>query len=333
MLTYFRNIVFVGSGAIATALGNILAMNEELDVTILSIEPDVVENINQNHINKKYFPSIQLRPGLVATLDNIVLKKAHIVFMAIPSADTVNYIRKNRSTINPEAIIVNLAKGFGEKKKTIVESLNKLVSNPVCSLKGPSFARDILNDQPTGFTLASKDEAIYHIFEEVFEGTNIKLDHSTDVNSVEVLSILKNIYAIVMGIVDAQFDSPNLRFLILTRAFKEMREILLLLGGNEQTMFKYCGYGDFSLTALNDLSRNRTLGLLIGKGFFVKDISDKVVLEGKNAVSIICERIAQSESPNRYPIIFEVFEVFREDYDVSKFTQRILEPEEGEAVW
>jgi glycerol-3-phosphate dehydrogenase (NAD(P)+) len=328
MPKYYRNIVFVGSGAIATALGNILAMNEELDVTLLSIEPDVVENINQDHVNKKYFPSLQLRPGLVATLDYSVLKGAHIIFMAIPSADTVSYIRKNRTLISADTIIVNLSKGFGEKKKTIVESLTKLVTNPVCSLKGPSFARDILNDQPTGFTLASHDKAIFTVFEDVFESTNIKLDHSTDVNSVEILSILKNIYAIVMGIVDAHFDSPNLRFLILTRAFKEMREILLLFGGSEQTMFKYCGYGDFSLTALNDLSRNRTLGLLIGKGFFVKDISDKVVLEGKNAVSVICERILQSESRDRFPIIFEVLEVFREDYDVSKFTQRILEPEE-----
>jgi len=328
MILSYRNIVFVGSGAIATALGNILALNEELEVCLLSIEPEVVESINQDHINRRYFPSIQLRPGLKATLDTAVLGDAQILFMATPSVETVNYIREKAHLIPETTIIVNLAKGFGEGEKTIIESLKELVNNPVCSLKGPSFARDIMNNQPTGLTLASESTGIYPIFEEVFESTNISLDHSTDIIGVEILSILKNIYAIVLGIVDAQFDSPNLRFLILSQAFKEMRDILIHLGGMEATIFKYCGYGDFSLTALNDLSRNRTLGLLIGKGFFVKDISDKVILEGKIAVTIICDKLRQTGPDQNYRLIRELFEVFNENYDITKFTLRILEPEE-----
>ncbi len=103
-----------------------------------------------------------------------------------------------------------------------------------------------------------------------------------------------------------------------------MRRILLRCGGKQESMFHYCGYGDFSLTALNDLSRNRTLGLLIGKGFFTRDISDKVVLEGKMAVNIICQEILNESEISEYPLIFELNKVFINNYDMSAFVGNIL---------
>jgi glycerol-3-phosphate dehydrogenase (NAD(P)+) len=302
----------------------VLAANEDLEVRLLSIEPHVVESINQDQINRKYFPSLELRPSLRATLDKEILTQGHIIFMAIPSVETVRYLRDNKELLSERAIIVNLAKGFGENKKTIIESLKEIIPNPICSMKGPSFARDIMNDQHTGFTLASEDKALYPFFLDIFEGTTIHLDFTEDVIGAEILSILKNIYAIVLGIVDAHFNSPNLRFMVLTRAFNEMREIMLQFGGKERTLFNYCGYGDFSLTALNDLSRNSTLGLLIGKGFFVQDISDKVILEGKIAVNIFCEALQKSCEIKAFPIIYELYRVFNNHYDLSEFTQKIL---------
>jgi glycerol-3-phosphate dehydrogenase (NAD(P)+) len=320
----FRNIGFIGSGAIATALGNAMAKNEELNIILVSIEQDVVHSINSDHINRKYFPGFPLRPTLKATLDSAALSSTDIIFTAIPSTQVVSYIADNQKNITDQSIIVNLAKGFGKSHMTIVESLQEFLPNNIACLKGPSFARDIVNDQPTGFTLASENESLFSIFTDIFEETEFHLDFSTDVKGVEILSILKNIYAIIMGIVDAHFDSANLRFLVMTRAFNEMREILIQFGGKERTMFHYCGFGDFSLTALNDLSRNRTLGLLIGKGFFVKDISDKVILEGKMAVNVFYDELSKKASMDNFPILRELYEVFTNSYDISKFTERIL---------
>lgn len=317
-------ITFAGSGAIATSLGNIVAARNDLDVTLLSIEKDVVESINNNHINQRYFPNIPLRPTLKASDDKLILRTTDVLFLAVPSSVTVQYVRENYKLLRSPAILVNLAKGFGNNNQTIAESIGEFTHHCVSSFKGPTFARDIINNQPTGFTVACRNEAVYNVFREMFGGTNIYLDFSTDVRGVEMLSILKNIYAIAMGIADANYDSPNLRFLFLTRAFREMKDILLFCGGEQETMFHYCGYGDFSLTALNDLSRNRTLGLLIGKGFFVKDISDKVTLEGKIAVKVFCDEILGKDSSKRFPIIHELYKVFNEDYDVSGFTNRIL---------
>jgi glycerol-3-phosphate dehydrogenase (NAD(P)+) len=319
-----NKIVFIGAGAIGTALGNSLAKNPGNDVTLVSIEEEVVRSITTSHTNSKYFPGINLNARLKATSALDPIKSAGFIFTAIPSVETVNYLKENVEILPPEAIIVNLAKGFGEHNCTIIRCLTEFLPNPVCTMKGPTFARDIINNQPTAFTLGSTDQSHFEIFGKMFRDTNIFLDYSTDVQGVEVLSILKNIYAIVAGITDASFDAPNLRSLVLTKSFKEMRDLIIEFGCDEQTMFKFCGFGDFTLTALNDLSRNRTLGLLIGKGFFTREMSDKVVLEGKIAVNVIVTLLESRGLSNQFPILHELHKVFNNNYDLSQFVNRII---------
>jgi len=318
-------ICFIGSGAISTAMANVLSQKAKYDVYLLSVEQDVVDSISNEHINRKYFPNIELEQSLKATFDKNILKSSDIIFLAIPSSVIVPYVTENKDFFGEESLIVNLAKGFGEGQKTIPQSLSKIIPNQIFSMKGPSFAREIINNMPTALTLASKRDKHFKLFENVFKNTTIQLDYTTDVNGVELASILKNIYAIIVGIVDAHFDSPNLRSLILTKAINEMRYIISKFGGEEKTMFNYCGFGDFTLTALNDLSRNRTLGLLIGKGFFTDYISEKVVLEGKVAVNVFVEEIAKKRGiKTKNLMLKELYKVFNDDkYDINNFVSNI----------
>lgn len=324
MMVERNSICIIGSGSIATSLGNVLAAKGTLKVVLLSIEKDVVESINHTRKNHKYFPNQLLNEALSATTDKAILRNSEIIFLAIPSINTVDYVLENIDLIPQESIIINLAKGFGNENKTIVDCLNGRIPNSVCSLKGPSFAREIINNLPTAMTFGAKDEELFKKVENVFDDTSIYLDFSKDIKGVELLSILKNIYAIAIGIADAHFNSPNLRFMILTRAFKEMKSINKQFGGKDETMFKYCGVGDFGLTALNDLSRNRTLGLLIGKGFFSEDIPAKVLLEGRVSVQIFCDEISKTNSLKDFHIISELYKVFNKDYDSSHFVSKLL---------
>ncbi len=320
-----QNIVFLGAGSIGTALGNSLAVRSDLDVSLLSIEDEVVKSITNSHINQKYFPNIRLSQALKATSDPDILADADVVFIGIPSVAVVQYMQEIKPLLHETAILVNLAKGFGCHEQIISKCLAEHLSNPVCALKGPSFAREIINNSPTAFTLASADIELCHLLEPLFEETNIFVDTTTDLLGVEIISILKNIYAILIGIVDAHFNSPNLRFMMFTRAFNEMRKILLHFGGHEETMFHYCGIGDFGLTALNDLSRNRTLGLLIGKGFFNEGIPNKVVLEGRIAMSIILKKLIESNMPESgYHMMHQLDKVFAGDTDIPKFMNKMI---------
>lgn len=322
---YKQKIVIAGAGAIGTALGNVLAEKEDLEVSLLSIEPDVVESINSLKVNSKYFPGIRLHTRLKASSDKMIVKNAEIVFFAVPSVVVKQVADSLHPNLNNQTILANLAKGYGNGSKTVAEILNNSFPNPVVSFKGPAFARELINHMHTGFTVGSSDSASDGFFSKMAEDTSIHLDFSNDLRGVELLSILKNIYAIAMGIVDAHFNSPNLRFLVLTKAFNEMRGLLALLGGQQETLFRYCGIGDFGLTALNDLSRNRTLGLLIGKGFFTETISDKVVLEGKMAIQVIKDEISEKmQALSHFPIFHELYMVFEGTYNHSKFVSNIL---------
>ncbi|MDD5508450.1 MAG: 2-dehydropantoate 2-reductase N-terminal domain-containing protein [Bacteroidales bacterium] len=323
-----KTIVILGAGSIGTALGNLLAEKEDLKVILLTIEPEVAESINDQNINQKYFPGIRLNKNLKATLGEYVIRDADFVFLAIPSVAVVDYVLQNRQYLNPSTILVNLAKGFGNHEQVIAENLMESLPNVVCSMKGPAFARDMIGGSPTGFTLATKETVWWPVFGRMFSGTPIYLDYTQDIKGVEILSILKNIYAIVLGIVDAHYNSANLRFLLLTKAFNEMRQVLLFFGGEQETLFRYCGYGDFSLTALNDLSRNRTLGLLIGKGFFTEDISSRVVLEGRLAVNIFYEKLASSGAgEDNFPLMKQLYRVLNGNYPVQEMLRSLLSKE------
>lgn len=321
-----RKIVFIGSGAIATALGDVLAQKNKDEIYLLSIEDEVIEMINKMHVNTSYFPKCKLNENLKATSDKNVLTEANVIFLAIPSTAVVGYLQENKNYINPTALIVNLAKGFGYGDQIIPDSIKSFIFNPFMTLKGPSFAREIINRQDTGLTAATTDETLYKIITDVFDDTPIRTDFTTDVTGVEYASILKNIYAIVIGIVDANFDSANLRSIFITMALNEMRQLIRIFGGDEATMYNYCGFGDFSLTSLNDMSRNRTLGLLIGKGFFNSCMSDSVVLEGRIAVDVFYKKLIDNQiDVNDFPLMSELYHVLNDrSYPTRNFIKRIL---------
>jgi len=96
-----EKIYFIGGGAIATALGNVLAPKQEFDITLLTIEKVVAQKINSDHVNHKYFPSIELNPNLKATTNFDLLQEKAFVFIAIPSVATIDFI--SRQQIHPES--------------------------------------------------------------------------------------------------------------------------------------------------------------------------------------------------------------------------------------
>lgn len=314
------NIVIVGAGSFGTALGNVLVKNNDLELQLLARKKNVVHSINHFNVNEKYFPNVRLDTNLKATIDKDILKYADVLFLAIPSSSLIDYINENRNFILEKTIIVVLSKGFGTGNKTIVESLKEIIDNPICSFKGPTFAADLIYNNPSAFTVASYDKGLFNIFKKIFNYTNIYLDFSTDILGVEVVSALKNIYAILLGIIDAYFNSANVRFLILTKAFYELKEVVIYFGGLEETLYKYCGFGDFGLTALNDLSRNRTIGLLIGKGFMNGNVSSSIILEGKRTLEIIFKAVCSNSSDsNKFYLIDELHKLFYSNYEVYKF--------------
>ena len=283
------NIIVLGAGTFGTAIANELCVNTANSVLLYSTIQDKVNEINSHNTNRTYFPNKQLHQQLQATSDMNDVSDADMIFIALPSAVIIENLLILKPFFKENVLLVNLSKGLIEGGLTIIDSIQKeLGINNIVTLKGPSFAVEVIEHADTLLTLGYTTSEQFDIVKEVLRDTALHVDSTTDIRGVELLSVLKNIYALVLGVVDAKYNSPNTRFMMLTKSFSEVRIILKLLGGSEDTLFLSCGFGDLCMTSLNDLSRNRTLGLLIGKGFFNSDYkSNSVILEGLNAIDMV----------------------------------------------
>ena len=305
------NIIVLGAGTFGTAIANELSVNTANRVLLFSRNHKKVDEINSQNTNKSCFPNKQLTKHLKATSDTNDISNAAIIFIALPS----NVILENLHILTPyfkeNILLINLSKGLLANGVTIVESIQSELSiNNVVTLKGPSFAVEVMEHADTLLTLGYSTSDQYNMVRLVVQNTALHIDCTTDIRGVELLSVLKNIYALFLGVVDAKYNSPNTRFMILTKAFSEIRVLLKSLGGSEDTLFLACGFGDLCLTSLNDLSRNRTLGLLIGKGFFNADYkSNSVILEGLNAIQMFHD-LLNAQHGKDLPIFNKLYSYF-----------------------
>jgi glycerol-3-phosphate dehydrogenase len=306
------NILVLGGGTFGTAIANELSVNTENNVVLFSRSQKKVDEINTYYTNKSCFPNKHLTKFLSATSDKNEIKKADVVFIALPSNVIIENLLILQSYFKDDALFVNLSKGLFAEGVTIVESIKTSIGiDNVVTLKGPSFAVEVMEHADTMLTLGYSTNHQYEIINTLIKNTSLHIDCTTDIRGVEVLSVLKNIYALVLGVVDAKYNSPNTRFMILTKAFSEARILLKSVGGSEDTLFLACGFGDFCLTSLNDLSRNRTLGLLIGKGFFSADYkSNSVILEGLNAIEMFHDLVVDKDINAKLPLFNKVHSFF-----------------------
>ena len=318
------NILVLGAGTFGTAIANEFAINVNNRVILFSRNQDKVDEINRLHTNKSSFPNKYLSKQLISSADANEIKRADIIFIALPSSVIIDTLVRLESYFKDNVLLVNLSKGLFRDGVTIVDEIKKSLNiDNIVTLKGPSFALELMEHADTLLTLGYTTQNQYDLINKIVKNTSIHLDSTKDIRGVEVLSVLKNIYAVVLGVIDAKYNSPNTRFMILTKAFSEIRNLLRSLGGSEDTLFLACGFGDLCLTSLNDLSRNRTLGLLIGKGFFNTDYkSNSLILEGLNAINMV-NQLVDDRLNKDLPIFIKLHNFFANqekemDFDFSE---------------
>jgi glycerol-3-phosphate dehydrogenase (NAD(P)+) len=305
------NILVLGAGTFGTAIANEFSVNTKNKVVLFSRNQSKVDEINTSNTNKSSFPNKHLTKFLSATSNKNEIKNADVIFIALPSSVIIENLNALKAYFKEDVLLVNLSKGLFAEGVTIVESIQLSIGiDNVVTLKGPSFAVELMEHADTLLTLGYTTNAQHQIMRTIIKGTALHLDYTTDIRGVEVLSVLKNIYALVLGVVDAKYNSPNTRFMILTKAFSETKVLLRSLGGADDTLFLACGFGDLCMTSLNDLSRNRTLGLLIGKGFFNSDYkSNSVILEGLNAIEMFHDLI-EEDTVKELPLLNKLYNFF-----------------------
>lgn len=315
-------IIVAGAGVFGTAISERLAWNRNNEIIIHTIEKDVEEDINKNHQNSKYFPTKFLNYKIKATGDDRIFEDADVIMLVLPSKVIVPFSERIRNNSKSNPLVVNLAKGMSDQGAFITEDIP---FERTASMKGPSFAIETINGFPTAFTFGGKKNDYEYFKKEVLPYTGFTLDYSSDVRAVELLSILKNMYAIAIGLVSGKYDSPNVDFQLYTKAVNEMRELLKLYKCDEETIFNYCGIGDLGLTALNDLSRNRTLGILLGKGFALDQKNNATTIEGLRTIKLIGEMTKKAGNPEDFPLVQNLYNLIYSKGTINDYFVNVLE--------
>ncbi|SEK26625.1 glycerol 3-phosphate dehydrogenase (NAD(P)+) [Stigmatella aurantiaca] len=277
----------IGSGSFGTALANSLAVTCD-EVRLWGRDEALAASINTRHENPTYLPGIPLSPRVRATLDlKEALEGAELVILATPSQATRDIISRAVDFLPRHVPLLTVAKGIeNETLLTMTELLEDCLPEEfhpyIAVLSGPSFARELALRSPTVVTIASHWEKVAARCQKMLQTETFRSYTSNDVVGVQYGGALKNVIAIAAGIADGLGMGHNARAAIITRGLAEITRLAVRKGGNPLTLSGLSGMGDLVLTCTGELSRNRRVGMELGKGRPLADILGdmKQVAEG-----------------------------------------------------
>ena len=282
----------IGLGNLGSAVGNLIAENG-FSVLGWEFNESVVQEINEQHTNARYLNGIPIHPNLTATTElDEVFKTCPVVFIAIPSIFIQSTLGRFQHKLPADLLFVNMAKGIDRKGGTTAFGTisNLFPDNPKIMLSGPAIANEFAHGMPTIVVLAGKNFTDQLRVSKMMDNDHFRTRFSDDEIGVELGGILKNIYAIGLGMFDGmQIQSINFRSVYLTLALEEMTRFGIAMGGKIETFFYLSGMGDLLATALSEHSHNRRMGEMLAQGFSLQEISEKmgIIPEGYNTLRTV----------------------------------------------
>ena len=332
------NVSVLGAGSWGTALA---ALASRKHPTILWARDAAVANsINQHHTNPKYLNNIQLPQALVANTSfeaavNHATNSQHgLIILGVPVAALQQTCAKLAQTIaidNCNNISVLLtSKGLQEQSgllphQVALSELSKHIENGLGLgvLSGPSFAQEVARGLPVALTIASKDTKTPNLSTLALHGEYARIYTSSDIIGVEIGGALKNIIAVACGISDGLELGDNARAALVTRGLHEIQQLGLALGGKAETFFGLTGLGDLVLTTTGALSRNRQVGLALGKGKKLEEIlASGITAEGVRCAKAVLNLAKQHNI--EVPIIEAVNQILFQGLSPTQAVNKLL---------
>jgi len=262
-------VAVLGAGSWGTALAILLSRNGSR-VTLWDRDPNHIKRLAAERSNQHYLPGIEFPELLspVAQLED-TLKSSEFILVVVPSAGFRSVLQRIRFLIDSSSNLIWASKGLepGSAKFLHQVADEELPEHgSVAMLSGPSFAMEVAKGLPTAVTIASEDVEYARTVVKLFHCPRFRAYTSDDVIGVELGGSAKNVLAIAAGISDGLGYGANARAALITRGLAEIMRLGMKLGGRQETFMGLAGVGDLVLTCTDDQSRNRRLGLAIGRG-------------------------------------------------------------------
>jgi glycerol-3-phosphate dehydrogenase (NAD(P)+) len=288
-------IVVLGAGAWGTAIALSLARTNR-PVTLWAHIPDLARDITNAHENVQFLPGFPLPESITVTANDDAVAHADMIFSVIPSEFLRATMARLRGHMHAAQILVSATKGvenntFLRMTQVIASSVAEVgLTLPIGAISGPSFAKEVAEGQPTAITVAFDDRAVATLVQREASSESMRLYTSSDVTGVELGGALKNVIAIAAGVAAGIGLGYNSTAGLITRGIAEITRLAVACGGRRETLAGLSGIGDLVLTCTGDLSRNRTVGMELGKGRKLPDILAS--LGGKIAEGVLTTRAA-----------------------------------------
>jgi glycerol-3-phosphate dehydrogenase (NAD(P)+) len=264
-----HRVAVLGAGSWGTALAVHLGASGR-HVTLWARDAALAAEMAARRLNSRYLPEVDLPPSVrpTASLAEAV-SGARLVILAVPSHGLRAVVHAAAQALPAEAVLVSATKGL---ETETLRRMSEVVAeetggrHPIVVLSGPSFASEVVRRLPTALVVASTDEPACQLVQQELKSASLRLYGSDDVAGVEVGAALKNIIAIAAGVVEALNLGHNALAALITRGLAEMSRLSSAMGGRRETLAGLSGLGDLVLTCTGELSRNRRVGIELGRG-------------------------------------------------------------------
>ena len=305
-------IGIIGLGAYSVAIASMLN-KKNTDIVIWSESQERYDKYLSDKCIKDIIPNYSLPINIKLTLDykEATLNK-DIVFI-ISSASYVEDICHNiKDFINESTIICIASKGIENNSCKFLSEIvmSTLNTSKVAIISGPSFAIDMINNNPVGLSIASTDEMVRDKIIEVLANDTLKLRETTDMIGVQICGSIKNVIALAAGILSGMGYPESTQCFLITESLHDIKELIKSLGGDAKTILSFAGVGDLLLTCTSTKSRNFSFGVLIGKKANPKELDNYLnsnTVEGYNTLKSIY-KLVKSKNID-IPIIDLIYDI------------------------
>ena len=273
-------IAILGAGSWGTALAIALTRQQRHSVCLWAHEREVANTIQEQRRNIHFFPEFEIVPAVSATSElREALSAAEIVLTVMPSHHVRSVATSAAPFLHRQMAFVSATKGIEEQSHArMTEVLRSVIATQagfdpaIGALSGPSFAKEVAMGEPTAITFASTDPELAARVQREFSDAAFRVYSANDVIGVELGGALKNIIAIAAGIVEGLGLGHNTAAALITRGLAEMTRLAVACGAQRDTLAGLAGMGDLVLTCTGGLSRNRSVGVALGRGGSLPDI-------------------------------------------------------------
>jgi len=277
------DVAVIGAGSWGTTVASIVA--RRTPTTLWARRAELAERITAEHVNPDYLPDHELHPDLVATSDLAeALDGADAVFVAVPSHVFRATLAAMDGDVRPGVPVISLTKGFEkDTHKRMTELIEELLpGRPAGVLAGPNLAKEVLEGYAAAAVIATTEEACARELQGVIRSTMFRVYVGSDIVGIEVAGALKNVIAIAAGMAEGLGTGDNTRAMTIARGVAELTRLGIAMGGDARTFAGLAGMGDVMVTCISPLSRNHTVGVRIGQGMTIDEVTAEMdqVAEG-----------------------------------------------------